>query len=161
MSITFKYRSGVTTEERPTTAPAVASNSQPLVHTGFTTGVDLTASTTPPVTTPAIFEKSLTAGAATLDLTALTHLGASVTMSGLKVQAFKVKNKTGNSVMTFSEGASNGYALLGASFTFKLLAGQEALFYLNDASPDVAAGDRTIDIAGTGTETCEVTIIAG
>lgn len=163
MAITLRYKSEVTVEELPDSAvaPAVTSTTAPLKHTGFNTTEVLTATTTPPVTKCAFFTKALTAGAGTIDLTALSHNGATVDLTGLKVQSIKFKNKAGNAVMTFTEGASNGIALFGASFSFRLQAEQETTFYLNDLAPDVAAGDRTIDIAGTGTQECEVSITAG
>ena len=163
MAITLRYKSEVTVEERPDTsvAPAVVSSAQPLKHTGFNTSDVLSATTTPPVTKFAFVVKALSGGAGTIDLTALPHDGATVDMTGLKIQALKIKNKSGNAAMTFTEGASNGYALLGAAFSFILLAGQEITIRGNDATPDVASGDRTIDITGTGSQECEVSVIAG
>lgn len=161
MAITTTYRSNVTTVETFSTSIFPAVTSPPLNHNGFDTTETLTASTTPPVTQPAYFTQALTAGAATINLAALTHNGASVDLTGLKVQIFKIKNKDGNAAMVFTEGASNGIAQMGAAFKVTLLAGQEFTFFGNDASPDVAAGDRTIDVTGTGTQECEVSIVAG
>lgn len=161
MAVTLTYRSQVTAAETLSSSDFPAVPSAPLVHSGFDTTLSLSATTTPPVTTPAYFDQALTAGAATIDLTALTHNGQAVNLTGLKVQTIKIKNPAGNAAMTFTEGASNGYALMGAGWQTTLLAGQEVTFYGNDATPDVAAGDRTIDITGTGTESCEIAITAG
>ena len=114
------------------------------------------------ITKAVIFEQALSAGAATVDLTALTNvIGESETFLGLKVQAIHFLNPVGNAVMTISEGASNGYELMGNAFTFKLLAGQELIFRGFEATPDVASGAKTIDIAGTGTEELQIIIVAG
>lgn len=161
MAIRTTYRSMIETTETFSDSDYPAVKSPPLTHSGFDSRKDLDAATTPAVTKAAYFEKSLTAGAGTIDLTALTHNGQAVDLTGLKVQCLRIKNKIGNAAMTFAEGASNGYALLGASWLATLLAGQEITLFGNDATPDVAAGDRTIDITGTGTEQCEVSIVAG
>ena len=106
---------------------------------------------------------ALSAGAASVDFTAIRGTGgANRDFTGKKVQAILLKNKSTNTGdMTFSVGASNGLELFGASFTFKLKPGQCCLFYLNDAAPDVAAGDKTIDVAGTGAEQFEIQAVAG
>jgi hypothetical protein len=74
------------------------------------------------------------------------------------VQFIRIKN-LGAAAMTFAEGASNGLALACGSIVVP--AGGIVQFFLNDAAPDIAAADRTIDVTGTGTDTAEVTIIAG
>lgn len=132
-----------------------------VVHDAFNLGQTINASSAVPGTKVYAKELSLSGGAATIDLTSLATLSETLDGTGLKVQAFKFINKTGNSVMTFSEGASNGYALLGASWTFQLLAGQQQQGFLNDAAPDIATADRTIDVAGTGTEAFQVIIVLG
>lgn len=138
-----------------------AAGGTTLEHYLFTTKVKLTTTTTPDVEAVSYQNSVLTAGARTIDLTALPTAGGTYDATGKKVRAFMVKNKTGNGVLTISEGATNGYALLGAGFTFRLAAEQQALFYLGDAAPAVASGDRTIDLAGTGTEQSEITIVIG
>lgn len=123
-----------------------------------------TASTSVPVTKVASGTVTLSSGTGSIDLTSLTGLTADevVTMLGLKPQFVKLRNKSTNAnVITIAEGASNGHALLGASFSFKLLPGQEALFNLNEAAPDVASGDRIWDITGTGSQVLEYTIVGG
>ena len=80
--------------------------------------------------------------------------------TGLKVQAFRVKN-LGANTMTFTVGASNGYDLAGAGFSVALAQNQHFTLYGNDATPDIASGDRTIDVAGTGSQTFECSIVMG
>jgi hypothetical protein len=61
--------------------------------------------------------------------------------------------------MTFSEGASNGIALVTGPIIVP--AGGIYQAFLNDAAPDVASGDRTIDVAGTLAQTFEISLVAG
>ena len=106
--------------------------------------------------------QALTAGAATIDLTALTGTnGAAVDFTGLKVQAAKFINPVGNAAMTITFGATNPYLLGGTAFKWILSAGQELLVYLNDASPDVASGAKNIDISGTLAQSLTCVLVAG
>lgn len=167
MSVALTYRSQVTVAETLTDADGVSlsasETNRVVTHDQFNTTASLTSATTPPVTTVAAFRQALTDGAATIDLTALPGTnGASVSGTGLKVQAIKFKALSTNAnVITITEGASNGYALAGASWSVALLAGQEFTLYGNDATPDVAAGDKTIDLAGTGTQSVDVIVVLG
>lgn len=164
MAVNVTYASTVTVEETlATNIPAAAAANRKVTHTLFNTSASLTSATTVPVTQVAAFEQSLTDGAATIDLTSLTGTnGSTVAMTGLKVQILKLKAKSTNAnVITASEGASNGYELAGDGWKVALAAGQEVTIYGNDAAPDVASGAKTIDLAGTGTQTLEVMIVAG
>ncbi len=163
MSLKVRYVSEVTLREVPesTVSPAVPSVASPLVHTGFNTSENLDSTTTPAVTKAAYFVHTCTGGTDTIDLTALTHNGAAVTLNGLRVEIMKVKSKAGNAVVTISEGASNGYELKGNAFTYKLLAGQEDLFKGKDATPVVGGSAKTIDIVGTAGNQLEILIVAG
>lgn len=147
---------------RETLASGVDGADQPdIIHAAFDDSATLNASSTPPVTNCVVRTIALTAGAYTIDLTTITGTNGLVQdMTGKKVQLFRFKN-LGAASMTIAEGASNGYAMLGASFTFTVPAGGQVMFVFNDNTPDVAAGDRTIDITGTGTQTFELTIDAG
>lgn len=132
-----------------------------IKHSAFDFNTTLQSDTAVPATKVSAAVLALSAGAKTIDLTSLTGVnGATLTAVGLKLQVWKLKN-LGAAVMTFSEGASNGYAALGASFSFKLEAGQQAMFYLTELAPDVASGDRTIDVAGTGSQTFQNIMVFG
>lgn len=132
-----------------------------VVHTSYDESWSLTASTTPPVTKVAEFLLTLSTGAATINLASLTGTnGATVDLTGLKVQFFRVKNLGANN-MVFVPGASNGIDLWGAASSNTIFPGAVAMWFFNDASPDVASGDRTIDVTGTGAQTAEITIVAG
>jgi PKD repeat protein len=132
-----------------------------ILHSSFDDQGTLTASTTPPVTKCVVKVIALVAGAATINLATITGTnGLAQDSTGLKVQYFRVKN-LGAAAMTFTAGASEGYNLAGASFNMAILPGQWFIFFGNDATPDVAAADRQIDVAGTGTDTFELTLVTG
>lgn len=104
---------------------------------------------------------ALVAGAKTIDLRALyTVGGAAGDGNGLKVQGFFFKN-LGANTMTITTGASNGYELLGPSGLVTVQPSGWIAMFFNDASPDVAAADKEIDIAGTLVQTFELGLILG
>jgi hypothetical protein len=159
------YAATVTVTETVGSTPAVTAtgSAATITHDQFNKAATLTSSTTPPVTKHAAFEKALVAGAGTIDLTALAGSNAgAVDGTGLKVQVayFKAKAANGNPI-TIAVGASNGYDLSGADFSVTLSPGQEVLLYGNDATPDIASGDKTIDLSGTGTDTLQVELVMG
>lgn len=157
MAVTCDYAFKLTGTETLTNVDGVTTAT--LVHDAFNETGSLSASTTPAVTMVYDELVALTAGAYTIDLTSLTGSnGAVQDGTGLRVQMIRVKN-LGANAMTFSEGASNGIAL--ACGTFVVPASGITQMYLADASPDIAAGDRTIDVAGTGTQTFEISIYLG
>lgn len=145
-----------------TLASNVDGSTNPLVtHDSFDDGVTLDSNTTPPATKCVVKIVALSGGAASIDLTTITGTnGLAQDSTGLKVQLFRVKN-LGANTMTFTVGASNGYNLAGAGFSVALEQNQWFMFYGNDASPDVASADRTIDVAGTTTQTFELTLVTG
>lgn len=157
MAIVLSYNFGGTVRETLANGVAAADNAV-VSLSGYNEADTLNASTTPPVTKAALFLGTLTAGALTIDMSALTGANGAVDLTGLRIQFLRIKNLGANS-MTFSEGASNGLAL--ATGTITVPAGGIYQAFLNDASPDIASGDRTIDVTGTGAQTFEITIVAG
>jgi len=125
----------------------------------------LTPTSTPPAATHAANNVPLVAGAATIDLTALTDWGlneADPNATGLKLQILAIKAKATNTAgITITPGASNAYNALGSAFSVTLMAGQEIKFYGNDATPDVASDAKTLDLAGTGTDSLDIEMIFG
>lgn len=104
---------------------------------------------------------ALSTGAATVDLTAAyTVGGGSADGTGYKVQGIFFKNLGANN-MTIAAGASNGYDILGSGGTVVVPPSGWFTAYLADASEDVASGARTIDVAGTGSQTFELALILG
>jgi hypothetical protein len=132
-----------------------------VIHGGFDTSTGLlTGSTTPDVTAAAYETVTLSGGAATVDLTALTLNGDAVSLSGLKPRAIRFKN-TGANNMTIAKGASNGYDGLGGSFSVTLEPGQAVMFDLGSAGNAVGGTNKTLDVSGTGTDTLQLSAVAG
>ena len=124
----------------------------------------LDSTTTPPVTKVATFNQALSGGAATIDLNALTGTnGAAVNGEGLRIQAIKLSAPSTNAnVITATFGGTHPYNLAGAAWSVALLAGQEFVFYGNDATPDIEDGVASaIDLAGTASQTLNVCIVMG
>lgn len=160
VSVTYAAKSTVV-ETLPTNTGSAADARRKVTHDQYNEETTLDSTTTPPATQCAHFLLTLTAGAATVDLRALTGTnGASVDGNGLKVQILRVKN-LGANILTLTPGASNGIDLLGASSSIAIPAGGHFQMYFNDASPDIAAADKTIDCAGTGSQTSEWSIVMG
>lgn len=158
MAVSVAYAFNMTVTETLEAGVPGAENPR-IVHSGYNESGTINSASTPPATKHAQFLQALTAGAATINLAALIGTnGATVDGTGLRLQMIRVKNLGANS-MTFSEGASNGIAA--GCLPFTVPAGGIVQFYLNDASPDIASGDRTIDIAGTTTQTAEISIVMG
>lgn len=140
---------------------SAADSKRVVTHDRYDESHVLTASTTPPVTKCAYWLQALSGGAATVDLTAMTGTnGATVDGTDLKVQGLHVKN-LGANTLTLTFGAANPYNLLGAAFVIVLTQDQEFMMYGNDATPDVAAGAKDIDLAGTGAQTSEWSVVLG
>lgn len=162
MSVTTAYTSALTaTETLTTNVPDVASNS--IVHNGFNKTLNLNSTTTPATTKTASFVKALSAGAGTIDLTALFGTNNLTTDgTGLKVIACKFQAVVGNAnVITLKFGASNPYNLLGASWQVALQPGQEILLYAVSAAPVIGSGAKNIDLSGTGSQSVNCIIVMG
>jgi hypothetical protein len=131
-----------------------------IIHDALDKSVTLNASSAVPATKCSVDTIALTAGAKTVDLTALAGANGTVDGTGLKVQFIRIVNNGANA-MTFAEGASNGYELLGNGWTITLPAGGYMQFYLPEGTPDIASGAKTIDVSGTGTQTFDLTVVMG
>jgi hypothetical protein len=162
MSVAVTYGFTATTVETLATNVPAASSPQ-VTHSGYNTSGTINGTSTVPATQCAYFSKALSSGAATIDLTALTGTnGATVDLTGLKVQIARFKNPAANAnSITVTFGASNPYLLGGSAWKVILAPGQQVMFFGNDAAPDVDSTHKTIDIAGTGSQALEVSIIAG
>ncbi len=159
MSVTVVYKANVTVSETlPNNTGSASATKRIVTHDEYDESFTLNSASTPPATQVAEFLLTLSSGTATIDLRNLVGTnGGAIDGNGLKVQIIRVKN-LGANPMTFSEGGSNGYAL--ADFTV-LPTPAHVQFFFGDQSPDIAAGDKTIDVAGTLAQTAEVTIIMG
>lgn len=164
MSVSTSFSTLVSTNETlETNVEAMSEAGKVVGYDQYDTSLTLDADSSPPATKCAFAPVAMTAGAATIDLAALTGAnGATVNLTGLKVQVAKFKAKADNAgAVTLSEGASNGYELGGNTWKFALLPGMEITIYGNDATPDVGSGAKNMDMAGTLTDAVEVSIIAG
>jgi hypothetical protein len=133
---------------------------------GLNATATLNASSTPPATKQASGTQAMTAGAATLDLTALPGDTADETkdMTGLKLQLAILKAPSTNAnPITISQGASNAYGLdaAGGTWSLTLDPGQFVLLYLDDNAEDVAAGAKEIDLAGTAAQELDYLLVFG
>lgn len=106
---------------------------------------------------------ALVAGAATIDLTSLPGLQATIDGTGLKVQAFRIRGAAGNSALTISPGAANPYTMFGAGNDLEYPADCALAFQFefDETLADIAAGAKEIDLAGTGTEQFQIEFILG
>lgn len=162
MSVAVAYKAEVTVTET-LADPYLDNADKTLKHSGLNTSLTLNANSVAPATKVASFQQALTAGAATIDLRALSGSnGGTVDGNGLKVQVVKLRNLAANAnAITIEPGASNGFNLFGAAFSITLAPGQEITAYLKDQTPDVDATHKTLDLTGTGTQILEVIVVMG
>ena len=138
----------------------------PQIATDTSSGTK-TPTTQVPCTTQWQDTFSLSAGAATLTLTALSFGNlAAKDLTGLKVQFIKIRNRSTNTAaVTIVDGAANGYNILGdASGQITMPVGSTFMFGMDttEGLQDVAAGDATIDFSSSDVDaTVDVQIIAG
>lgn len=142
----------------------VSGSDNTITVNGLDESETYTDSTDVPVSKHAEGRKALSSGAATLDLTALPGQTADETVNGtgLKVQLMKLRNKATNANdITVSKGASNGHTLFGSSWELTLKPGQSVTFAGDEAGPDVASNNKTVDLAGTGSQELEYLFVFG
>ena len=141
------------------------SPSGSITISGFNETVQLTQATTPAVTKGTAFQQALTAGTATIDLTALPGLTPDevVNGNGLKVQFVKFQNPSANAnKIVVAKGASNGVQLDGATtWSFPLAPGQSILVNCDNLSDTIGSTKKTIDLTGTGSQVLNVEICMG
>lgn len=161
MAVIVTYRSDCSVIETLTGNIDSLGTDKEVTHNAFNETKTLNSGSTPPATKVAAFIQALDAGAATIDLTALIGTNsAPVDGTGLKVQVLKFKNLGANTI-SLTPGAVDGYDIFGSDFKVTLSQNQEVLLYGNDSTPDVGGTDKTLDLAGTTTQTCEIMIILG
>lgn len=103
---------------------------------------------------------TLTAGAATLDLTALARTGLpTVDLTGLEILSIMFRAaSTNTSAITIVPGASNGYTALGLGVSLK--ADCEVLFHIPTGTA-VDSTHKTLDLAsGMATASVDIIILA-
>ncbi|KKN27512.1 hypothetical protein LCGC14_0863960 [marine sediment metagenome] len=139
-----------------------------FTHTLGADAATLTSSTTPPVTKTYSETINLSGGGATIDLQALTGPNSTtVDFTGLKVQAIKLSCPSTNTEgITVDRGAANPYNLFGedngSAEQVEVMPGDVYLVKCGaDKREDVDATHSDIQLAGTGTETIKVILVAG
>lgn len=163
MAVTVTYAATCTVAETlAENTGSAAAASRLVTHSEYNESATLNSGTTPPVTKCAHFLATLSGGALTIDLTAMTGTnGATIDGTGLKVQVVRVKNLGANSLVV-SAGASNGHSgFWPATPGLTIPPGGHVMLYSNDNGDDIASGDRTWDLAGTSSQTSEWTIVVG
>lgn len=98
-------------ETLATNVPDVSATNAVVTHNQFNVSTTLTAVTSPAVTKTASFAQALTAGAATIDFTALTGTnGATVTGNGLRIISILMTAPATNSGSTITATTEIGRA---------------------------------------------------
>lgn len=163
VSVTYKAQCTVVETLGAELAPAAAEAARRVTHTLYDWGGTLNASSGTPATDVATFEVTLSSGTATIDLTALVHEGRTIDGTGKKVQILKVKGDSANAnPITLVPGASNGYEWDGVADSKIVVSADDFyMIYKKDRAPDIAAGAKTIDVSGTGSQKVQVQIVLG
>ena len=161
MSVSVTYAATATVVETlPNNTGSAPTATRQVTHTEYNESATLNSGSTPPATLVAEFLLTLTAGAATIDLTALTGTNsATVDGTGLRPQVVRIKN-LGANAMTFVTGASNGHNHFTSSGTVVRPSGH-IMNFPYDGDEDIDATHKTWGVSGTGSQTAEVTIILG
>ncbi len=166
-TLTAQIRMDMTVRETFDDVDGLPTNSV-LTFNAFNKSANLNATSTPPVTKRGVFTKALTAGAATIDLTAIPDdIKTAVDGTGLKVIGLMIANpSTNTNILIVSQGASNGYQLNGENWSLALKPGEAAIMYFSNAAtmPDVDATHKNIDLSDDsagGTDTHQFVILLG
>lgn len=160
MSVNAKINLDVTAEELLATGIETLDDVRHF-HNVASPDVTLNAGSTPPATVAYSDEVQLSAGAYTIDLTALPGaLGTTRDFSGLKIQAIKiVANSQNTAAVTVDVGAVNGYNWLGSASAHATLGPGEAVAgYFVDTLPDISGTASDIDL-GSADPDARVTVL--
>lgn len=153
---------GLTAVETPANAPYASTSGNTITHSGLNVSKTRGATSTPVI--DAIMQGSivLTAGVATIDLTAGPGLsGATATsLNGKKNLTMLVKAKAANAnPITIKFGAANPYTGFGAAFSVTLDPGLAVEIEGNATA--VSATVKNLDVVGTAAQGLDIEIIAG
>lgn len=148
----------VTTTETLATVTAPASSRRVLSHNAFDASLELNASSTPPSTHAGYENPSGSSGS--IDLTALVTADGVKDTSGKRLRILRVKNMNAAGNVTIAVGASNGYAIGGATIT--LTPGEIFQRYFVSALTVVDGTHKTLDWTNAGDLVApQITIIMG
>lgn len=151
------------TETLSTSESPLIDSSDATIKEKIAVSTTLNSSSSPDAELHAAMQQALTAGAATIDFTALTrHGGGSVSFAGKAVRAISFQNPTTNAnEITIANGASDSLDLFGATYSITLQPGQTLTAYLAAVGPTVGANDKNVDISGTGSQVLNMIAVAG
>lgn len=145
-------------------SPYASGSTNKIVYSGLSETINLGGSSTPAISKFVAFKQALTAGAATIDLTACPGgpAGTTVNASGLKLIAYKFRGLKGNAAaIAIAVGGSNGYQIDGGAYHRTLAPGASDEGYNVAASAAIDGTHKTIDLTGTGTDVLEIEMVFG
>lgn len=140
-----------------------------ITHTIADDSGTLEATSDPPASKAWSGKITLAGGAGSIDLTALDRgsLLADEDLTGLKVQLVKLSCPTTNSnpITVQRDAGGSGYNFFGADKSgaekITLAPGDVYELKRNDSAADVAAAEKVVAFAGTGTDAISVQLVAG
>jgi len=163
MAISVLHLEDITITESPG-GPFIDPNNA-TVGSRLTQTATLDSSTTPAATKYSPFQKALSSGTGTIDLTSLPDedgVAGAVTFLGLRIARAVFRNPAANAnSITITFGASNPHLLGGAAWKVILLPGESWVYRGNGTGEVVASGAKTWDLTGTGSQALDVILVAG
>lgn len=158
MAITVDVNLSIRVTDNPTIAGA---SSPTVVYDAYVTRETITGTTTLSADATTAFEKVLSAGAATIDLTSVPSTTGTQSMSGKSLRTLYIKADADNAgVISIQTGATNGYALFGSSGKITLSPGDSFGLRISTTN-NVDGTHKTIDLAGTGTDSIQALMTFG
>jgi hypothetical protein len=141
------------TNETPQAAQAPAAGQKQIVQNGFDQSITLNAGSTPPAQGVAYMD--LAGASGTLDLTNLQTLFGAQSFAGQKLRGVYLVNPNASGNCSLGQGASNGYALLGAELVCGPGASPNmpgvAMQFFSNALAAIGGTNKTLDwVNGTG-----------
>ena len=149
--------------ETLTSASTPNATTPAVTHDKLNSSVSLSGTSTPVVSMVASNQKLMSAGAGTIDLTAVPSTNnATYNGNGLKVVAFAIQALATNAgAITVKFGAANPYNLFGASGQITIGAGEWVEKYFISNGTVIGAGAKNIDLSGTTTDGISYIFVMG
>jgi len=150
-----------TTEIIATNTGSASAANRTVTHTQYDISETLNSGSTPVATQIAAFLATLSSGALTISLAALTGTnGATIDGTGQRVQVVRITN-LGANAMTIKKGASNGHDLFSTTDGYTITAGGFIHIKTNNVGTAIDSTHKNWDLTGTGAQTAQFTIILG
>ncbi len=151
--------------------PSAPDATRKVTHSSFNVEETRNVSSVPAAQEVACFQKTLVAGAATIDLTSLTSTNGRVyDATGKRLLEILITNDAATKV-TIAAGASNGYVSSNVPFSTTGIGvqgktsgndvGGRVHCYFGSSAPLVSGSVKTLDLAGSSTETVNITMVFG